>query len=517
MWSRATAVAWLAALAVTAGAQTATGRVFVDSNRNGLFDPGEAVLPGVRVSNGVEIVLTDRRGIWELPYDSDTIFFLIKPRGYMTAVDEYQLPKFYYIHKPAGSPAFRYPGVAPTGSLPASIDFPLYRRPEPDRFRALFFGDTQPRNLREIEYLAHDIVEPLIGKTDAMFGVTLGDIVFDDLSLFRPLNQVIALIGIPWYNVIGNHDINFDAKDDKQSTETFQSVYGPPYYSFDHGPTHFVVLDNIMWTGANEETGERGRYRGGLGKVQLEWLKRNLALVPEHQLVVLLMHIPLTDVEEKQEIYDLISKRPYCISVSAHTHFQEHRFITDRDGFKRPEPHHHIINVTTCGSWWQGAPDEFGVPHTTMRDGAPNGYSIFTFDGNQYSIEFRAARADASWQMNIISPPSISLAEVGDTWIYVNVFGGSEKSKVEMRVGSNGVWTAMTKTLEPDPSFQKMVERDRSLTAPFRPLPGAINSPHLWKLKLPGGLSKGTHPIHVRTTDMFGQTYLATRAIRIED
>ncbi len=506
----------LALIGWTASAQLATGRVFVDSNNNGVFDPGEAVLPGVRVSNGFDIVKTDRRGIWSLPYDSDTIFFVIKPRGYMTPVDEHMLPRFYYIHKPAGSPQFRYPGVQPTGALPASIDFPLYRRPEPDKFRALFFGDTQPRDLREIEYIAHDIVEPLIGKTDAMFGVTLGDIVFDNLSLFRPLNQVIAMIGIPWYNVLGNHDINFDSKDDKHSTETFQSVYGPPYYSFDHGPTHFLVLDNVMWTGANEATGERGRYRGGLGKTQLEWLKRNLELVPEHQLVVLLMHIPLTDVEEKQEIYDLIAKRPYCISVAGHTHFQEHRFITDKDGFKRAEPHHHIINVTTCGSWWQGTPDEFGIPHTTMRDGAPNGYSILTFDGNQYTIEFRAARSLPSWQMNVIVPPSISSADIADTWVFVNVFGGSERSKVDVRVGEKGTWTAMVKTLEADPWYAKMVERDRTLTAPFRPLPGAMNSPHLWKLQLPAGLGKGTHPIHVRTTDMFGQTYIATRAIRID-
>ena len=43
-----------------------------------------------------------------------------------------------------------------------------------------------------------------------------------------------------------------------------------------------------------------------------------------------------------------------------------------------------------------GAPDERGIPHTTMRDGAPNGYSIFTFDGHKYDIEFRAAAPPAT-------------------------------------------------------------------------------------------------------------------------
>ena len=35
--------------------------------------------------------------------------------------------------------------------------------------------------------------------TKASFGVTLGDIMFDDLSLFRPQARNIALLGIPWY------------------------------------------------------------------------------------------------------------------------------------------------------------------------------------------------------------------------------------------------------------------------------------------------------------------------------
>ena len=63
----------------------------------------------------------------------------------------------------------------------------------------------------------------------------LGDIVFDDLSVMEPLNQAIALIGLPWYNVIGNHDLNMDAPNDELSDETFERFYGPAYYSFDHG------------------------------------------------------------------------------------------------------------------------------------------------------------------------------------------------------------------------------------------------------------------------------------------
>ncbi|HMO71740.1 MAG TPA: hypothetical protein PKC84_08900 [Paracoccaceae bacterium] len=66
-----------------ATALVARGVVFEDLNRNGVRDPGEPGLRGVRVSNQREIVLTDRAGRWELPATDDTVFFVIKPRGFM--------------------------------------------------------------------------------------------------------------------------------------------------------------------------------------------------------------------------------------------------------------------------------------------------------------------------------------------------------------------------------------------------------------------------------------------------
>ncbi len=498
--------------------QVASGYVYEDRNWNGRRDESEPGLAGIRVSNHIDIVKTDRNGKWSLSVSGDTTFFVIKPRGYMTAVDEsMQLPRFYYVHKPQGSPSYlKYPGVKPTGPLPTSIDFPLYTRREPNRFSALFFGDTQPRDLREVDYITKDIVEPLIGQTDAAFGVTLGDIVFDDLSVTEPLIRAIALIGIPWYNVLGNHDFDYQGKTNAESKHHFERVFGPNYYSFDHGPTHFVVLDNVIWEHGDTRPDKRGRYKAGLGKDQLAWLKKDLALVPQNQLVVIMMHIPLIENEDKAQIFELIEKRPYVMSVAAHAHYQEHRFFTEKDGWKGKKPHHHLVNVTTCGSWWSGAPDPRGVPHTTMRDGAPHGYSIFSFDGNQYKIEFRAARRPATYQMNIISPDSLRSSDLAGKFVFVNVFGGSEKSKVEVRIGTDGAWQEMMKTVEADPLFLELVSREKGQKAPFRDLPGAVDSPHLWKIAMPKSLRRGVHPIHVRTTDMFGQTYIATRAIRID-
>lgn len=491
-----------------AGQAMATGFVFNDKDGDRKRDAGEPGIPNVRVSNGEEIVKTDRDGKWRLPVDDDTAFFVIKPRGWMTPLNHHNLPEFYYIHKPQGSPNVKFVGVAPTGPLPDSIDFALTLQKEPEKFRAIFFGDTQPRDAREVDYITHDVIEPMIGKTDASFGVTLGDVVYDDLSQFERLNRAVALIGIPWYNVLGNHDINYDGGSDEHSDETWERIYGPNYYSFDYGPTHFVVLDDVHWHPPVGET--RGRYTGRFGEKQLKWLERDLSMVPKDQLVVLLMHIPLHGTEDKERIFRLIEDRPYALSVSAHEHFQEHYFYTEEDGWKGKKPHHHVVNVTVCGSWWQGAPDERGIPHTTMRDGAPNGYNIFTFDGNQYSMEFRAAGRSEGYQMNIYAPDDIPMDE--QTLFKANIFGGNEKTKVEMRI-DEGDWQPMRQVRKFDPAYQEAFAREAGLGAPYRRSPAPIASSHLWEALIPAGLSEGPHRVSVRATDMFGQSYTSVRLV----
>jgi hypothetical protein len=49
-----------------------------------------------------------------------------------------------------------------------------------------------------------------------------------------------------------------------------------------------------------------------------------------------------------------------------------------------------------------------------------------------------------------------------------------------------------------------------------RNLPKPGKSGHMWVGSLPANPQPGLHLIQVRTTDMFGQTYLATRTIRVE-
>ena len=96
----------------------ATGVVFHDRNGNRTRDEGEEGLGGIRVSNGLQIVKTDAEGRYRLPVGDDTIVFVIKPRNWMTPVDEDKLPQFYYIHKPWARPRRSTPASSRLGHCP---------------------------------------------------------------------------------------------------------------------------------------------------------------------------------------------------------------------------------------------------------------------------------------------------------------------------------------------------------------------------------------------------------------
>lgn len=501
--------------------QLAKGRVFHDANFNQEFDKGEKVLAGIKVSNGNQVVTTTDEGTYEISVTDDTILFVIKPAGWMTPVSENNLPRFYYIHKPQGSPeGTRFAGVAPTGALPASVDFPLYPVKEPETFKAIMFADPQPRNQQEVDYLIQDVLEELVG-TDAAFGVTLGDIMFDDLSLFDSQNQGIALVGIPWYNVIGNHDVNREAKRDEHSDETFERVFGPAYYSFEYGKAHFVVMDNVDWY-YDEGTKKHG-YRGGISKAQMAFLENDLKLVPQDKLVVLMMHIPITSMEQRGAIFKLLKERPFTMSVSGHQHYQRHLYLDQEDGWEGEKPHHHVINVTASGSWWRGMKKFGDTPHAYSRDGVPNGYSIVTFDGNQYAFQYQAANRPADYQMHISAP--VQYSDEQPVFAYTNVFSGSEKTEVTAllrnRKGKRMKLEVIPAHTEVDQDYKKLYDQEQALKEKLGgkidwvEMSAPVEAGHQWKAKLPTGLPAGMYTIEFQAKQPNGGVYQGLRPIRV--
>lgn len=489
-----------------AGAQTvATGRVTNKSTGKGIG--------GVMVSNGLSTVKTDSEGRYQIPVGDDATIFVIKPRGFALPLDGNNLPQHYYHHKPNGSPATRYEGVKPTGKLPESLDFELTPQREPDRFKMILFGDPQPRNQQEIDYMSHDVIEQVVrdeSAMEALFGLSLGDIMFDNLQFYEALNQSLATIGKPWYSTVGNHDLNYDSPDNDMSTETFRRVYGHNYYAFEYGPVFFAVLDNVFWDGS-----ENG-YHGEIPYAQLAWLKAVLKNVPKEKLLVLAMHIPIWSTDNREELFRLIEDRPYTLSFSAHTHYQRHDFLSEKDGWRGETPHHHLNHATVCGCWWGGTPDERGIPHATMSDGAPNGYSIVEFDKTKYKVVFRPASRPTHEQMAIYLPEEVSRESVSDAKLLVNVFAGSQdRSKVEASF-NGGQWMTVPNAPGKDPYIQRLKELEGQDPKPLgRPVAGPEETPHMWQIPLPGNLRTGLNTVDVRTIDMFGHTFVERRTFRV--
>jgi hypothetical protein len=495
------------------------GVIFNDVNKNLKLDSGEKGIKGVLVSNQREVVQTDRKGNYTLPISDDRVIFITKPAGYAVPLDRDNLPQFYYIYEPAGSPPQKYKGVAPTGPLPESLNFPLFESKETDTFDAIVFADTQPANLEEVAYIRDDVVSEVVG-TKAAFGITLGDVLFDDLSFYDSLNAVIAQIGIPFYNVPGNHDENYDSPDDRYALETFKSHFGPTYYSFDYGKVHFVVLDDVEWHGKTAE--KRGWYRGMIGEKQLGWLKNDLNLVPADKLVVVTMHIPIRtilgsdqgdQINDRATLFEILKNRDHVLALAGHNHTLEHQYFGESSGWAGKKPLEQIICSTVCGCWWGGPKDERGIPIADQYDGTPNGYHIFHFEGTAYSERFKAANRDSDYQLRISAPRgTIATADLPKTEIVVNVFDGGDRSVVECQIdGKRAV--KMQKSEREDPFFVEVHEANKDA---FKSWSKPKKCAHLWVAPLPGDLQPGLHTIVVRTTDEFGNSYRAARIIQIE-
>jgi hypothetical protein len=420
----------------------------------------------------------------------------------------------------------------------------LFKQSEPDNFEAILFADTQPQTEVELDYIRDRVVAELIG-TEAKFGMTMGDIMFDDMSLFPRLIDIIGQIGIPWYNVPGNHELNLLSPNDQYSLETFKRYFGPHYYSFEYGGAHFFVLDNIEYSGNGEsDPGDvrgSGGYIANFGKRQLKWLERALEYVPDQALIFLAMHSPLetyvaeapgVTTQDRRALFKLLSGRPNLYAVAGHTHTTEHLYFGEEDGFSGPgELHHHVLS-TVSGSWWSGPFDEQGVPTSWQRDGTPNGYHMLEVSGADAQVRFKGAGRAEDYQMRImydvhhhglrvdglrdfrqgeLFDGRMDETHVPAASVLVNLFDGGPKSKVYFQV-DGGEELAMSRVSRNDPLIQEMFARHADTKKSWV---NAAPSSHLFEGDLPDDLKQGVHTLSVRAVDEFGRTHHAHSILEI--
>jgi hypothetical protein len=345
----------------------------------------------------------------------------------------------------------------------------------------------------------------LIGIPDITFGVTLGDVTGDRPDFFGPVSRVISQIGLPWYNVKGNHDRNYDTDDHRFSSEAFEAFYGPATYAFNYGRVHFIVLDNIIHS--LNDAG-RAQYTGGLTETQLQFIENDLKQVPTDRLIVLMMHIPIFNeggetfrLADRDRLFAALSKFPHTLSVSGHTHYIKQHFFFFYESWKGEQAHHHLNMGAICGDWWKGVVDQYNLPGAMMRDGSPQGYFVLRFTGNKYLYDYRTVHYSA--------PEQISLYVQGDT-LYANFFVGNKFSRLRYRINGSE-WQPMEMTFEYDPLFASIRQRwDDTEKLPGKTPSNPAISAHLWKARLK---TPGQCIIEVMATDMHGRTFIEKAVI----
>jgi hypothetical protein len=492
-------------------------------------------IPGVLVSNGRDVAVTGVDGRYTLPLPEEATIFVVKPRGFMPPVEPAtNLPRFYRHHQPKGSPAglnLTFEGLKPTGPLPASVDFALRRQDESEAFNVVMLADPQPETEAEVDFIREDLIGALAG-VDAKFGLTAGDIMFDDLSLFPRSNAIMGSIGLPWWNVGGNHDLNFEALDRKYSRETYKRFFGPSYYAFFYAKTLFLMLDDVDYLGpVPAGPGGGGKYVGRFDEGQLDFVRNVLAHTPDDTLIVAVMHIPIRtylgdeayqNLQNRDAFFSLFEGRRFTVSFAGHTHTTEHHYFGAADGWKGPEPHHQHVLTTLSGSWWSGPFDHRGVPSADSRDGTPNGFHILSVDGLSYTTRFVPAKEPNGRQMRLsvlsrfhgigkdvdrdfrqvrLLGSPVPREAVGASTLVANVFDGGDKTRVRMVVGDRPP-IEMTRQARPDPFVQEVFARNEATRKAWV---RADNSSHIWTARLPGDLAPGAYPVAVEATGEYGQ------------
>ncbi|MDX1647225.1 MAG: calcineurin-like phosphoesterase family protein [Longimicrobiales bacterium] len=383
-------------------------------------------LENVRVSDGVAVVLTDADGRYELVSDSMQDFvFVSTPAGHAFGRNATGTARFYRPLAPD-----------PSGEMAVVFDLhPL--RSSDDEHTLLWLPDIQPRSAWDMERFHEQSVPDVQGTVASLgdrhvVGMAGGDIVHDDLTLYPEYERGVERMGVPFFQVVGNHDLDFEGRSDEETTRTFSRHFGPRYYSFDRGAIHYIVLDDVFYYGTG--------YVGYLEHEQLEWLEADLATVEPGSPVVVGLHIPVASTPRftlegdpddtvslgnRDAFYRLLE--PFEAHVlSGHTHENHHN---------RTGGVHEHVSGTVCGAWWSGP---------ICADGTPNGYSVYDVRGEEISWRYKSTGYGADHQMRVYLPgadpssPDELVANVWDAdegWEVVWYEDGQRKGRMARRIG----------------------------------------------------------------------------------
>ena len=493
-------------------------------------------VPGVAVSDGYEIVLTDADGYYAMTSAKKNGYvFYTLPGGYEPEMTDGFMPQFW----------------APLESHDTGVhethDFTL-RRVDNDCHIMIFGADSHlARRNSDRAYFKKGFIANLKEEAQQagdmpIYSVLLGDLTWDVFWTQDNYNLRDFMADmkswqypVPLWPVIGNHDhdpsIPEGEETDFESSGLWREAVCPNYYSFNLGKVHYVVLDDIEYLNEYEEgypysegvAGNRN-YRGVISAEQVSWLRRDLELVAKTTPVVVCMHIPAWSITSSFGYYarldntywlcSLLDKFDQAHIVSGHTHGN---YTVHPNSFPRVTEHN---LAALCGTlWWTSCLTGKNVCH----DGSSAGYSFWTVEGKALNWKLKPVGNGNDqmrlYDMNTIRdfyrtsnairailaeyPNRVNYSTIEDNVVMVNVFAYDRDWQVSICEGDSLLGCQRVCTEDPYHTITYDVPRWNAVgyyTADY----ATSNSTHLFKAVA----ATATKPITVRVVDSFGHVYL---------
>ncbi len=413
------------------------------------------------VSDGFSVVKTDTNGKYIInTNDKAQFIFLSTPPGYDFKVE--------------GNIARQYESLGARNEY----NFKLKKLNKNDNnHRFIIWADPQVKNKKDVAQMMETSVPDVqelvreMGANELVHGICVGDIVWDNLPLYEDYNVAVAKMGIPFFQALGNHDMDYRMGGDETSDKTFKEYFGPTYYSFNRGKAHYIVLDDVRYLGKERE------YDGYISEEQLAWMEKDLAFVPKDHLVIVNLHIPVHNaVKNNADFYKILEGFNNVHVMSGHTHYNKN--VIQNGVFE----HNH---GTVCGAWWTGA---------ICGDGAPRGYGVYEVRGTELKWYYKSTGLSKKHQLSIdVENLTNQKRIIANVWNYdpewkVECFLDGKSVPVEMQMGF-------------DPEAVRLYKGDKLPAS--RAFAEPSRTDHLFMVHCEPSVKK----IKIKVTDRFGETY----------
>lgn len=426
----------------------------------GVVSTADGPVPGVVVSDGVEVTVTNEQGIYQLQSDKEWGYvFISVPAGYEVPA-EGVLPQFYKMMKGDASTAER-------------VDFSLTAVDGQDDYKVLVLGDMHLANrtgdLKQFMEFTSDLnAYRALHQQEKMYAIALGDMTWDlywysnSYALPEYLNTINSQVkGLQIFHTIGNHDYDYKATNDRDAESRFMDYIAPTYYSFNLGKVHYVVLDDIDCSNYDGTTSRDYEKRVSAG--QLSWLAKDLSHVDKSVPLVVVMHAQVFypsqtdgfkvdhDVLNTTQLLNVLDGYKVHF-ITGHTHMNYN--VTPDDAVTGGREVYEHNTGAICGSWWWSGYLTPGV-HLSP-DGTPGGYAIWSVNGTDMEWMYKATGWTEDYQFRSYDLNNVhfSLADVPqmpagvpasvkkEYMKYVDAYPGNQDNEVLINVWNwNPRWT----------------------------------------------------------------------------